>query len=481
MAEKSLKKNSLVNLAKTIIGLIFPLITFPYASRVLGVENIGRVNFASSVMNYFVLIAGLGITNYAIREGAKIRDNPEQINKLCSELLIINIISTSIAYFGVLVIIQIPPFSSYQNLLLLFSTTIFFNIVGVNWLFNIFEEFVYITIRTIAFQVISLILLFIFVREKSDYSNYARILIFSSVGANIFNIFYSKKFVHFFAQGNYELKKHLKPVFIIFGMSLASTIYLNLDMTMLGIQSGDFEVGLYTAATKINKIVANIISSVCAVFLPRLAYYLETQRKKEFNELVNTAFYYILGFTIPAAAGIFILSKEILLIFSGPEFIGALPAMMIKAPNIIFSVINGFIAIQLFMPLNKEKKSLNATILGAIINCILNYFLIPIWGAAGAALATICAEGCVFLVCLCYLKGLYPLRRLFHETWKYVIGSSGILIWGVVIHRLNLGIIITTILIITIGGSMYFVILWLLKAQLISELQQNFIKRGIKL
>lgn len=469
METKSLKKNSLINLFKTVIGLIFPLITFPYASRVLGVEYIGRVNFANSTMNYFILIAGLGIANYAIREGAKIRDNPELINKLCTEILIINIFSTAVAYIGVFILIQIPPFNTYKSLLLLFSTTILFNIIGVNWLFNIYEEFVYITLRTLMFQAISLCLLLLFVRKQSDYFHYAGILVLSSVGANVFNIFYSRRFVRFFPKCKYEIKKHLKPILIIFGMGIASTIYLNVDMTMLGIQSGDYSVGLYTAASKINKIVCNVISSVCVVFLPRLAYYLENNKKEEFNRLVSTAFCYILGLTIPAAVGLFILSKEIILIFSGMQFLDAIPAMMIKAPNIILSVINGFIAIQLFMPLNKEKESLYATIFGAIVNCILNYFMIPVWGAAGAAFATICAEGCVFLVCLFYLKGTYSLGSLFYESWKYAIGSMGIVIIGYFIHLLNLGIIGTTILITFFGALIYFVILYFLRAELIEN------------
>lgn len=479
MAEKSLKKNSVINLVKTVVGLIFPLITFPYASRTLGVENIGRVNFANSVMNYFVLFAGLGISNYAIREGAKIRDNQESINKFCTEILFINICSTMVSYLGVWILIQFPIFQPYKTLLLLFSTTILFNVVGMNWLFNIYEEFAYITVRTILFQIVSLVLLLIFVEERSDFIIYAGIMVLSSVGANIFNIFYSRKFVHFFPGKPYSIKKHLKPIFIIFGMSIASTIYLNLDMTMLGLQAGDYQTGLYTAASKLNKVVCNVIASVCAVFLPRLAYYMQMNRKEDFRTLVDKAFYYILGLTIPATVGMLVLSKEIVIVFSGTAFLDAVPAAMIKAPNIILSVINGFIAVQLFMPLNKEKESLYATIAGAIINCTLNYFMIPRWGAAGAAFATICAEGAVFFICLICLKGIYPLRNLVQETWKYLIGGAGIFVIGTLIQKTELSLWFRIISITIAGTFIYFIILFCFKAALIEDIKEEIKRRRI--
>lgn len=476
MKEKSLKVNSIVNLLKTVLGLIFPLITFPYASRILGVDNIGRVNFANSTINYFVLIAGLGIGNYATREGARIRDDSKAINKFCTEILLINIFSTLVAYIGVFILVQIPAFQPYKSLLLLFSLTIFFNVIGISWLFNIYEEFVYITIRTVFCQIVSLILLLLLVRDSRDLLLYAAILVFSSVGANVFNIFYSRKFVRFFPKEKYELGPHLKPIFILFGMSIASTIYLNMDTTMIGLMQGDHAVGLYTAASKLNRIACNVIASVCIVFLPRLSYYLKTDRKKDFQKLVNSAFYYILGITIPVSVGLFVLSHEAILIFSGKEFLEAVPTFIVKAPNIILSVINGFIAVQLFVPLGKEKESLCATITGAVINCMLNYFLIPVWGGVGAAIATICAESCVLIICIRYLKPVYPLGNIGKETGKYTIGSCSILVVGHLIHQFNLNIWSTILLIVPLSVVSYFVILWYLKSEMITQLLETFLK-----
>ena len=80
--QKSIKTNFVFNFIKVLLSLIFPLITFPYASRILLPEGIGKVDFANSIIAYFILIASLGINTYAIREGAKVRDDKEKLSKI---------------------------------------------------------------------------------------------------------------------------------------------------------------------------------------------------------------------------------------------------------------------------------------------------------------------------------------------------------------------------------------------------------------
>ena len=98
MAEKSIKKNAVLNVIKTLMGIVFPLITFPYASRILLPDGIGKVNFANSVVAYFALLAGLGISTHGIREAAKIRSDKNALSKLVGELFLINVVSTLVVY-----------------------------------------------------------------------------------------------------------------------------------------------------------------------------------------------------------------------------------------------------------------------------------------------------------------------------------------------------------------------------------------------
>lgn len=136
MQEKSLKVNVILNAVKTIMGMIFPLITFPYVAKVLGVVNIGKINFANSFVNYFLLIAGLGISTYATREGARLRNNKKDIELFISQMFTISFISTSLAYILLIVItFALPSLQSYKILIFIQSLNIIGNTIGVNWIF----------------------------------------------------------------------------------------------------------------------------------------------------------------------------------------------------------------------------------------------------------------------------------------------------------------------------------------------------------
>ena len=189
--KKSLSLNALLNTVKTILGIIFPLITFPYISRVLGVENVGKVNFSSSVVSYFTLIAAFGVSTYAIREGAKIRDNKKEFIDFANQVFTINVLTTVLAYFllGILIIYS-AKIRNYTGLIIILSTAIVFVTIGADWLNTIYEDFGYITVRTLAFQIISLVLMFAFVKESGDYYKYAVITVISSAGGNLCNFFY---------------------------------------------------------------------------------------------------------------------------------------------------------------------------------------------------------------------------------------------------------------------------------------------------
>ncbi len=186
--QKSLKLNMLLNAIKGLMSIIFPLITFPYVSKVLGVENIGRYNFANSIIGYFVLIAGLGISSYAIREGTRIRDKSTDLETFGGEMLSINIYSTIVSYILFFVLLAlIPKFQNYRYLLLLFSLQIAFKTIGVEWLYSIYEDYMYITVRSIAFQLVSIVLMFVFVRTENDVDIYAAITVLSGAGSNLLN------------------------------------------------------------------------------------------------------------------------------------------------------------------------------------------------------------------------------------------------------------------------------------------------------
>jgi len=423
------------------MSVIFPLITYPYASRVLGVSSVGQVYFSSSVIVYFQLLSSLGISTYAIAEGSKIRDNRVKLDQFATEIIFINIISTVISYIGLIVsIYRFPILNHYRDVLLISSLSIGFTTFGIEWLYGIYEEYKYITLRAIAFQILSLIALLVFVRNENDVLKYVAISAFSNAGSAIFNLIHSRKFFSFkFTRKNFmHSKVHLKPVFIIFGMSIASIIYVNSDIIMLGIIQNDTEVGLYTTAVKISHLGTILISSLSVVLLPRLSFYIGSGNKEEFEKLAKKTINSMLMLIFPGVILLFLLSKELVLIISGVGYLGAVSATKILAFNLLLSPINGFLSYQLFMPCRREKMAFYATIIGSIVNICLNLILIPKYSLNGAALATIIAESMVLIICIPQAKKIVNLPNILNEAYQYIISGSSIVCIYVLIQLFDL-------------------------------------------
>jgi O-antigen/teichoic acid export membrane protein len=477
--EKSIRKNFILNIIKTIMNIIFPLITFPYVSRILLPEGVGKVNFAQSIIAYFVVVSAVGISTYGVREAAKIRDDKDKLSKLVQELLIINMISTVIVYILFFIFIMVQSNLKNKGLLLVMSSTILFTTIGLEWLYNALEEYAYITIRSIAFQFISLVLLFIFVRTKNDYLNYAVLLVISSVGSNILNFFHARKFINCKWYKNYELKRHIKPLSIMFAMSITTTIYLNLDSVMLGYISGDAAVGLYTTSMKINKIVLAIVLSMGTVLMPRLSFYYNNDKKEIFNKLIGKSLDLMLMIALPCIIGMSLLSNEIILLISGKEFITASLAMKILNPIILVIGLSHLIGLQILVPIGKEKYTLYSFGAGAIASFLLNILLIPKFSYNGAAVATLVAESSVTLTQM-YFGWEYVKDKLFTKSkLSYIIGSFLIIIVVLFVKKMFVNYIYVLLISISLSSLIYALTLIIMKDEFALEIT-NRLKSAFK-
>lgn len=424
--QKSLTKNALFNFIKSCMNIIFPIISFPYASRILMPEGIGKVNFANSIVEYFLMLAELGITVYAAREAAKIRDDKARLTKFAREILSINLISTALSYVLLLfALFSVDKFAEYRVLLIICSTKVLFTTAGISWLFRAMEDYGYITARSIAFQVLSLIFLFLFVRDAGDYYQYAAMGVFSNVGSNIFNFFYARRYINVFAKTRVELKKHLKPIFVFFAINCAGKINSVIDAVMLGFLMGDVAVGFYSAAAKLSRFVVELVTSVVSSFMPRTSYYLENNMYDEYKKIIGKVFGATVFFALPAAAGLFVLCEPLILIFSGERYLPAVPSMRVLSIGIVGTCMNSFLNNVIITPQRKEKFSLAAQIAGVIFNVTFNVVLIKKYGVFGAALATMIVEFLLPAVGLLpsfkFLKSIENLSSIFQAALGTVV------------------------------------------------------------
>lgn len=436
----SVKYNVIMNCILTASQFLFPLITFPYVSRILLAEGNGKVAFAISVANYFMMVASLGIPTYGVRACAKVRDDKEELSKTAQEILFINFVATvlvTITY--VICIIIVPRFTQDKWLFLICGVNIVLNMFGANWIYQALEQYDYITARSIFFKAVSVVLMFVFVHQQSDYRIYAAITVLSSVGSNVMNFVRLRKIITFHRFDHYEIKKHLKPIFILFAQSVTVSIYTNLDTVMLGFMKTDRDVGLYNAAVKIKNVLVSAVFSLGNVLLPRMSYYVKNGSRNEFTNLMAKALNAVLFMSLPLVTFFVYESKDAMLFLAGSDYLGAIPAMRFITFAVIAIGLTGILGVQVLTPLDKEKYVLYSVIVGAVSDFILNLIMIPAWGAAGAALATTIAEFLVLVAQLIFAKQYVVEVRKDIHVFKYLIFVMIALVPTVLVSRVNIG------------------------------------------
>ena len=422
MQIKSVKFNFIMNFILTASNFIFPLITFPYVSRILGASGTGKVSFAISVVSYFTMVAALGIPTYGIRAIARARNNQEKLNKTTQEILSIHLVMMIlVAIVYIIAINFISRFQSDKTLFLVVGVTILLDPLGVNWLYQGLEQYGYIAKRSIFLKFVGLILMFMFIHSPEDYVFYGVTSILASAGSNVLNFINLRKYVSLKPVGNYNIKQHLKPIMILFAQVIAVNIYTNLDNVMLGFMKTDVDVGLYTAAVKVKSILISLVTSLGVVLLPRLSYYITVNKKDEFYALIRKAYNFVIVVALPLMLFTIFYARDCLIFLSGKEFIGATLAMQIIAPTILLIGLSNLLGIQVLTPLNKDKQLVYSVVAGAIADLILNIIFIPKMGAAGAAFGTLVAELVVLLVQVFYLKRLFFDIASKMQYWKVII------------------------------------------------------------
>jgi len=476
MKKTSLLSNSILNIVKTLVTYVFPLITFMYAARIFLSEGIGKIQFAQTYVSYFTLLSMLGIEKYGIREVAQVRDDQFKVSHLSHELLMLNGASVLISYSLFLISFFVfEKIQSYKWLLLINSVSVVFTSMGMNWLYSAVEDYKYITIRSCVVNGIALILLFLLVKEPDDIYLFVIIQTLASTGANIFNLMHSRKYIVYKNLHNYSLSRHIKPVLIIFCMTLFIEVYTHIDVTMLGLISGDRATGLYTAAHKVSGMISAVITAAIMVMMPRISYHAKNQELDLVKKLTRDAVNFILMLCIPAALGLSFLSKELILIFSGPDFIGGVGTANILAGRILFSSLNALVVLFLFIPLGKERNSLVSTGAAALFNFVFNLFFIPHYAQSGAATATVMAEIIELVVNLVFLSRVMPLRPLFSNLWQYVLAGIAIPASFFIFNGFIGNIYILTSLVVFSSVILYGAALLIMKNEYLLPIVKKFV------
>lgn len=456
------KHNLSFNILLTISNIVFPLITFPYISRILAPAGLGQYNFIITFAQYFVFIAALGIPVYGSREITRVRSNPKQLNTLFTELVLLAFLSSLFLFCIYLLVISHSWFHHDFKLYLLAGISVLTGFFNVEWLYIGLEKFKLLSVRSILLKSVQIVFLFIFVRTKQDLTVYLMITILATLLLHLVNFISVFNKVRF-SIGGLNLKRHLRSVLILFATSLSISVYTSMDILLLGFLSNSSYVGFYTAAIKINKIAIPIVLSFGVTLTPQVTKAFAENNFKYVELLITNIFAFICLLSTPIAFGLFIFSDDIIRVFSGPDFIKAIPTLEIASPLIVLVGFGHVFGNLLLIPFNLELRYLKATLIGMFVSVALNLVLIPFLKDKGAAISIVLAEVAVTGISLYYTKLHLAIIRFNWKLFTKAVTASLIFVpLSYIIESLKFNPLASLCIALSCGGALYFLIQWLL-------------------
>lgn len=453
---KSLQKNFLYNVLYQILLVILPLITAPFISRTLGATAVGVYSYTYSVAYYFLLIAMLGIGNHGNRSIAAVRDDRKKLNKTFSSIYSLQVITFSIAIlaYAIYLVLFVKDNRLIVLLQLIYVTSGLFDI---GWLFFGLEQFKLTVARNTLIKISTVVLMFVFVHKPSDLWKYTLIMSAGTLFSQAYLWLYVKKYVSFEKCSVKEITSNIKPVLILFIPVLAYSIYKVMDKIMLGNMSSYDQVGFYNNAEKIINIPMGIITALGTVMLPRMSNIVANGDKKRVDDYIRISAKLVTLLSSAIAFGLMGVSSVLAPVFFGDEFIACGEIIRLLSVTVFFIAWANVIRTQYLIPNKRDSIYLTSTMVGAILNLIINWMLIPKYQANGAAFGTIVAEFSVMLVQMVAVKNELPMR-------KYIMSYSPILINGLIMAVLvdrigiKLGVSVSTLAIQILAGGFFFCI-----------------------
>ena len=495
MGKKSLAKNSIFNMAYKGFTALFPLVTTTYISRVLLPEGVGKVAYANTIVSYFVLIASLGLPSYGVKAIAQNDETKEQRSRTFFELFFINLIATLLciaAYF--LFVNQFAHFVDRRALFNVMGLMLILNIFNIDWFYQGMEEYSYIATRSVVVKVLSFVLMLIFVKDREDYLIYALILCIATAGNNLLNAVQLRKYITVSvlspgkckggaAVGRGETAEglhpghHMRPVLILLASTIATEIYTMLDTVMLEYFHGDTCVGYYSNAVKIVRMTYTVVIALVAVFYPRISMYYKQKNQAGCNELISRGTKILLLLALPCAVGLLLTAESIVPLLFGDAFLPAVSTLRILSILVLVFSIAYFLGHIILTAMGMERMILRATIVGALMNAVANFLLIPGLKQDGAAIASVLSEVTVTVILLWHARKYYHLtigKRYVLSTLAALLLMAGVtmlLAWKWITQAWMV------LPVIVIAALVYFGMLLLLRNELIVELLQKLLRK----
>lgn len=460
----SILKNLSYNVILQIVLMILPLVSIPFVSRVLGNEGIGIYSFTLSLTQYFIILGSIGLALYGNRQIAYTRDDKELMSRTFWAILILRVLTTSVAL--IVYYILFWNASDLKYIRMIQSIHIIASMLDITWLYVGLEDFKRIVSRNLLVKVIGLIAVFTLIKGPNDVELYVWINIAMSLGSSLIMWFYVPKLLVKTELKFTDIQTHFKPALHLFIPQIASQVYVMLDKTMIGYLSDYEQVGFYTQSDRIIKAIQELIAALGTVMLPRMSYIFAQGDVEQMDTYLNQNLKAVSYVSLPMFIGLVAVAPEFVPWFFGPGYEPVILIMQMVASVLFFISLSSVLGVQYLIPSNRVNEFTLSIVLGASINLILNFTLIPRYGAIGAVIGTFTAEFTVMLVQFIVLRQKVKLSTYLNSLIKYGIASALMLfsIRSITIFlRVNA---ITTLIQVSLGVIVYFVSLILLKEEM---------------
>lgn len=419
-----LKKNILYSSVLTTANYVFPLLVYPYVSRVLGVTNIGICNFVDSIIHYFILFSMMGVTIMGTREIAASRANSDSLDSKFSSIIALNGITTLIALIILIIAtLSVPQLWENRHMMVYGGVKLISNFLLIEWFYKGMEDFKYITMRTIAVKCLFVLSVFIFVKDIDDYPAYYLLTCLMVTGNAVINFIHARKYARF-KSSLISFKSVSKPFFTLGSYMLITSMCTTFNVAYLGFVTDETQVGYYTTATKLYSILLALFTGVTSVIMPRMSALLANNRIDEFKNLMQKSTDLLFSFSIPVIVFTTLFATEIVLLISGPGYEGAVTPMRIVMPLMLIIGYEQIIVVQGLMPLRKDKIVMINSSIGASVSLTLNMILVSRLQSVGSSIVWVCTETVILIVSQIALTKIinvsFPLKHLMKNILCYV-------------------------------------------------------------
>lgn len=450
-------RNFFYNSLYQIMAIILPFITAPYVSRVLGVEGVGIFSYTFSIAGYFVVFEMLGIKNYGSRTCAKVQNDKVKLGEAFVNIYFLQ------AIISIMVLITYILYccfmAEYRVIALLQIMYVMSGSLDISWFFFGIEQFKTTAMRGIGVKVVSAICIFLFVKSIDDLWIYVVIISGSMLVSQTILWFYLKNQLIFCKPTWDNIKKHMLPNLVLFIPVIATSIYKLMDKIMIGFLSTMIQSGLYENSEKVINIPMTLITSLGTVMLPRMSNLVANNNENESRKLIRKSISFMILAGSAMVFGLVAVVEDFIPLFYGEEFGGCVQVVKILSPSILFVCWANVIRTQYLLPRNRDKSYIITVFLGAIVNFVINLFLIPQYGANGAAIGTLVAEAVVCITQSIFVCRELPILSYLKESIPYVImGGIMFIMVSMVSSNVHCSKLVKIVLEIAVGGCVYLLL-----------------------